>query len=155
MAGFLSGKIGYVSLNLPLGITTGATTTATTVTFAKWSFRPTVPAIKRVFFGQTQQYLARAGTSGGSTTAYRTGGGIGVAQIECSGPLNVGGEGGTLTIGGIYTFHLGLNTTGSVELVVDAQIKDLGVDNDVEGAPDLKISAESDSTDNPFTVSVT
>lgn len=102
----------------------------------------------------TQQSLARGGTSGGSTTAYRSGGGIGVAQIECSGPYNVLAEGGTLTIGGIYTFHLGLNSTGSVEIVVDAQIKDFSIDNDVEGAPNFNISGESDSTDNSFTVSV-
>lgn len=133
---------------------TTITTGATAVTFAKWTMHMQTPAIKRIAFGPTQQYLARGATSGGNTTNYRTGGGIQAAQIDCSGPYNVGNEGMLLVIGGIYTFHLGLNATGSVELLVDAQIKDLSVDNDVETAPNLKINAESDSTDNSFTVSV-
>jgi hypothetical protein len=146
---FLSGKLGYVAL-APLGITSTSTTVATTVTFAKWSFHPVAPAIKRVAFGMTQQSLARGATSGGNTIAYRTGGGIQSAQVECSGPYNYGQEG--LIIGGIYTFHLGIAT--GIELLVDAQIKDMVPDDDVETAPNFKITAESDSTDNPFTTVV-
>lgn len=60
-------------------------------------------------------------------------------DITLSGPYNVGGM--PLAINGVYVFHLGIYT--GVEIVVTAQVTNIEPDDDVDGTPQLSVTATS------------
>ncbi len=79
------------------------------------------------------------------TTNFRTGGyqtvvpGVIESTITLSGPWDVGGM--PIAINGVYVFHLGLDT--GIELVVTAQVSGIEPDDDVEGTPNVSVTATS------------
>lgn len=122
--GFLSGKLGYTTIN------------SVSYRFGKWKLRINVPAIKRPTIDSQFQSLA-------------DGTGLPNGTLTIDGPYDQGNM--PLTAGCVYTFHLGFQLSGSVELLVSAQIEDLIPDNDVENAPNISVSAISDG---PFLINI-
>lgn len=110
---FKSGFSGYVLVG------------STAYTFGKWKLAMKGGTPKTTNF-----------TSGGYRTLVP---GIIEGTITLSGPWNVGST--PLAVNSSYVFHLGLDT--GVELVVTAQVSSIEPDNDVEGTPQVSVTAES------------
>jgi hypothetical protein len=74
-------------------------------------------------------------------------GGVISGTVTLSGPWNVGST--PVAANGVYVFHLGLDT--GIELVVTAQVTAIDPENDVEGTPQVSVTAESTG---PFTAAI-
>lgn len=117
----LSGTTGYVKLG------------ATTYAFDKWkiAMRGGAPKVTNFTGGGYQQLVA----------------GVVAGTVTLSGPFNSGSM--ALAVGTSYAFVLGM-TTG-VELTVTALVTGIDVEDAVEDAPRITVTAESTGT---FTASV-
>lgn len=117
----LSGKTGYVKVG------------STDYAFGKW----------------------KVGIKGGAPkiTNWKTGGfqkvvpGVVLGDLTLNGPMDAGSM--PLAVNTTYTFHLGMDT--GIELAVPAQVTGIDVDNDVEDAPRVSVTATSNGE---FTASI-
>ncbi len=110
---FLSGTTGYVKVG------------SATYAFGKWklALKGGAPKVTN-FAGLGYQQLV---------------GGVKAGTITLSGAYDQGNM--PLQINTTYTFHLGLAL--GIELALPAQVSDIDVDNDVEDAPRVTVTAQS------------
>lgn len=121
---FLSGTQGYTFIG------------SVQYKFGKWKLQINVPAIRRnTIFSQFQNLADGTGIPNG--------------KLTLDGPYDQGNM--PLTSGCEYIFHLGLQDSQSIELLVNAQIEDLDPDNNCEDAPNISVSAV---TDGPFLLNI-
>lgn len=117
---FLSGKIGYVEIDIEdEGLTR--------YPFSKWSFPVRAEFIKRNNF-MSEGY--QEGISG-----FKSG------KVNISGPFALGVP--PLQAGETYTFVLGIDEEGPYEWQVTAHVSDITPSNDSESAPDLELGCDS------------
>lgn len=120
--GYLSGKSGYVKVG------------AGTYSFGKWRLPMKGGAPKVTNFTSLGFQALVPGIISGT--------------VILSGPWNVGNT--PIAVGFAYVFHLGLDT--GLELAVTALVTDITPENDVEGTPQVSVTAESTG---PFTAAIT
>ncbi len=106
------------------GITGYVVIGSTVYPFGKWKARMNVPAIKRNNFTSIAQLVVP---------------GVLNATLNIDGPYNAGNM--PLAAGVNYVFHLGFTT--NLELVITAQVEDLTPDNDIDNAPNISLTCQS------------